>query len=212
MADNVSRAPNRGRTVHEGRTIDTSDYGSSVSFEGRVARFQDQIYSSTDNVIRPRSDAEVKCRLVRNVSGIALLPKRAVKWAAGYRHRRVDGYCCITAEECAGVVDEWLPTAGVRNGDLFWIVVGGPTLMLSSLAGDAENVITEGSALYALTAATSQATTAGRVVAWNGTFSAAQTTDGTAGKINQNYVGRAMSAKTTANTNSNILVDLKILN
>ena len=211
MSDNVSRSPARGHTVHEGRTIDTSDYGSSVGFEGRVARFADVIASTSGGVNTRRSDNEVKCRLVRNVSGIALLPKRAVKYKSGFRYKRVDGYCNATAEECAGIVDEHLPAAGVRNGDLFWIVVGGPTLVLTSLAGDAENVITEGNVLYALTAATSQATTAGRVIAWNGTFSAAQTTDGTGGKITMNHIGRAMSAKTTANTNADLLVDLKYL-
>jgi hypothetical protein len=145
------------------------------------------------------------------VSGIALLPKRIVVWQTGQRFKRVAGYCATTAEECAGVVDEWLPAAGVRNGDLFWLVCRGPSLCLTSLAADAENIVTEFRPLYALTAATTQATTAGRFQRWNGTFSAAETTNGSAGNIIFNNIGRAMTARTTSNTNVDVLVDVDIL-
>jgi hypothetical protein len=106
----------------------------------------------------------------------------------------------------AGVVDEWLPSAGVVDDDLFWIVRKGPTLVLTDLAGGAANVITSGANLVALTAATSQATTAGRVQEY------AFTTNVTALQSQVlNRLGKAMSAKTTANTNADLLVDLQLI-
>jgi hypothetical protein len=65
--------------------------------------------------------------------------------------------------------------------------------------------------LVALTAATSAATTAGRVYPWTGlTSTVTQTTDGTQSRRTINKIGRAMSATTSGNTNSDILVDLML--
>jgi hypothetical protein len=208
MSDNVTQLPKRGATWYgPSQTIDTAAYGQSVGVEGSQVRFND--VDPSDNMVL-RSNRQVTCLLVRNVSGFTLLGKRLVSWAAGYRGKRVAGYCDVTAEEAAGVTDEFLGANGVRNGDLFYIAVAGPSLVKTPLEANGNNVFTEGGILYALTAATSGATTAGRVVQWAGTFSVGQTTDGGAANIIMNRVGRAMSAKTTANTNADILVDLEI--
>ncbi|SFH96981.1 hypothetical protein [Planctomicrobium piriforme] len=209
--ENATTLPKRGKTLlsGDGRTIASTD---AAFVEGARADFDDIAPGQAPGAKVRRSNRRVTCILVRNVSGIALLPKRTVKWAAGYRGKRVDGYCSVTAEECAGVVDEHLPAAGVPNNDLFWIAVKGPSLTKTDLAGGANNSIAEGDVLAALTAATSQATTSGRVAPWTGlTSAAAGTTDGTQAKYLLNYLGRAMSAKTTAQTNQDILVDLAIL-
>jgi hypothetical protein len=100
------------------------------------------------------------------------------------------------------VVDDQLPSGGVADDDLFWIVRSGPCLLLNDIASGASTVITEGSVVGALTAATSGATTAGRIA--NLTV--------TTGDTITNKLGRAMSAKTTANTNADVLVDLCLLN
>lgn len=211
MARNENPPFGRGETYYQGRTIDSNDLGGT-HLEGMEWEFEDLDYS-VQGVKTPRSGKRVRCRLVRNASGIALLPKRAVIYqeTAGNFLKRVDGYGNITADMIAGIVDEWLPSAGVSANDLFWIVVEGPTNCLTDLAGADNNVIGIADHIIALTAATSQATTAGRVYSWNAalTFTSTQTTDGTLGKVLHNIIGQSLSAKTTANTNASVLVDLK---
>lgn len=166
--------------------------------------FEDFDWSSTYTSARPRrTNKKVRCMLVKNSSGISLLPRRIVMWKAGTNQTEVDGYVRTTSAEGAGVVDEWLPTAGVANGDYFWLVVAGPTLVLNDIASGAGTVIAERDVLVALTAATSQATTAGRVAVQDLTGATALL-----GNAVQNAFGRALSARTTAETNSSVLVDL----
>ncbi len=144
-----------------------------------------------------RTNRKVRCRCVRNVSGITLLPKRLATFqlsagSEGYG-ARVDGYVCTTAQR-GYPVDEWLPN-GVVNNDLFWLVVDGPSNCLLDLAAGANNVITVGDPLIGLTAATSQATSAGRL--YSATLNAS-----TVPLANQamNYVGYALSAAVTTST------------
>lgn len=190
-----------GRTYYDGRTIDTANYGSSVDLEGQEATYRNNAIPSTgQTLVLPLNGAPILARVVRNVSGINLLPGRAVIYAAGFQDRRVDGYTNTTAQRAAGIVDPFLPSTGVPNGDLFLIIEEGTIPVRRALSNSAADDA-EGDFLYAITAATSQATTAGRFTRWVGTFTAAETTDGTAFNIAQNYFGRAMSACTTAGTN-----------
>ena len=204
---NVTPLMAKGKTLLSGagRTLGTP-YGNDVGLEGTQQWFDDILPSTTGGVSTPRSNGKKLCILTRNVSGITLERRRLVKWAAGYRNKRVDGYCAVDSEECAGVVDEALSTNGVPNHDLFWLEVKGPCLVKTPLAASALNVITSGDKLVALTAATSQATTAGRIQSF-----AATTGTTTALSSILNYIGIAMSSMTTAQTNTDCLVDLKIL-
>lgn len=177
-----------------------------ANFAGTVWTFEDVDLTQSYTAARvKRTNQRVQCRLVKNNSGIALLPKRAVVYKAGTNQTEVDGYARTTAAEVAGIVDEWLPSAGVANGDYFWIVVQGPTLVLNDIASGASTVIAERDPLVALTAATSQATTAGR-------FATQDLTGATQVLANavQNAIGRALSAKTTAQTNADVLVDVNL--
>lgn len=148
----------------------------------------------------------VRLMAVRNVSGINLLPGRLVcfKNTSGLYGSQVDGYPTTTAAQFAGVVDPFLPAAGVANNDIFWIVIAGPVLCLSPLTGNGDNVWSGGDALVAITAATSQCTTAGRLIAQDLTGATALL----ANQV-QNKVGRAMSACTTAETNTSKLVYIR---
>ena len=187
-------------------TIDTTNY-AGIGLEGREAQFDDVTPATSAGATTRRSDRVKKCLLVRNVSGIALLPKRLVTYQAAYYGKRVDGYCDIDFEFAAGVVDEYLPAAGVRNGDLFWLTTQGPTLAKTSNGADATNVHTEGTPVFALTAANSTATTnSGRVQPFTLTSNLTN-----AGTWVMNTIGRAMSSKTTANSNVDILVDLTLM-
>ena len=74
----------------------------------------------------------IRVKVVRNTSGINLLPGRLVHYSTsdpnGYEVS-VDGYCFEASDRPAGIVDEFLPPAGVVPNDLFYIVTEGPTLV-----------------------------------------------------------------------------------
>ena len=205
----------------------TDPYGPSVKIEGIQNEFPDYdpVNSRAGGVRILRSERKVICQLVRNVSGITLQPGMAVKWLAGSEGKRVDGYTNTTAQEAAGIVDDLIPCAtGVPTNDLFWLVIQGPCLVYGPYdAGVA--TWTVGADLYAVTATASQQaflsnvsltnTSAatdneGRLTPWGGTFTATQTTDGTAAKIVKNRIGIAMTANTNGATDAckRVLVDV----
>lgn len=202
MPTNAITLPGRGQTYLKGpnRTPGTT-YGVSVALEGIRKTFKDLNYASTDSIKPSRSGGEVECILVRNTSGIALLPGRVCTWASTYQGQRVDGYTRLDqGQPVAGIVDEFLPAAGVADDDLFWLVVKGPALVKKSL--DA-NTLSKDDYVVAITAATSQATTAGRIV------SIVATSNATACQSQAlNKIGIAMSTSATTDANVLVYVDL----
>jgi hypothetical protein len=204
MADVASMPQKMGATAYgQKRTIpsDTSLY-ALPHLEGTLRVFRVKSISDKTLFI---SNSDLTVMLVRNAAAAALLPGRLVTWAAGYYKKRVDGYARTDAAVVAGVVDPYLPSAGVRVGDLFWLCLRGPTYCKTPLSAGASNLIPEGTVLVALTGATSGATTSGRVAPQDLTGATA-----VLGGQLQNKVGVALSAKTTANTNVDILVDLQL--
>jgi hypothetical protein len=200
MADTVTGLPKRGYTYHGGTP---ANIDSSKAIEGHPMAFADD-YPDGPGVRIKRSDDVVEAILVRNVSGGTLLGGRQVRWKTGQRRRQVDGYTNATAGEVAGVVDDQLPSTGVANNDLFWLIVKGHVLLKTPLAGDAGNVFNEGDVLVALTAVTSGATTAGRPAV----LATAATTNTAAAIVNR--FARVVSAMTTAQTNANMLAYLDV--
>jgi hypothetical protein len=172
---------------------------------GRVYEWEDVLWSSTETVKALRTGKKVYTMLCKNSSGAALLPKRLVVRKAGTTGE-VDGYTDVSGERPLGIV-------GVADGDYFWVVVEGPSLCLTDLAGAANNLIPADTLLIALTAATSGATTAGRVAPATILSTAATTYTGTEllDFINKagNAIGVALTAKTTTQTNNDILVNTK---
>lgn len=143
-----------------GQTLGVSSTSDGTGWVGAVKVFPD--VNPTTGVIR--SNRVKKCVAVRNTSAGALLPKRVVRFATGTAgsavFSAVDGYAAIANNEVVGVVDEFLPSAGVAVNDVFWVTVDGPTEVAHALSGTA---IAVGDRLAAITAATTGATTAGRV-------------------------------------------------
>ena len=206
--------PKRGQTVYRGMTPPTSFEAQTTQLEGTLQSFKDVEPSSTAVGAKTyRTNRDVICRLMRNVSGITIQRRRLVTHASGYWNKRFDGYATLdNAANVAGVVDEHLNSTGCVDNDMCWVVVNGPTLCRTSLAGDATNVFSEGTLLLALTAATSQSTTAGRVQPFYNTDSVTAAQNQIKG-----IIGVALSAKTTANTGgltttaAEILCDIQIL-
>ena len=209
MPDNVVALPQRGKTYLTGpnRTADATAT-TSIAIDGIIKTFKDLDYTGTAGAQTraPRSGGEVTCILVRNDSGIALLPGRVAIWKAGAVGKRVDGYLAEDAlvgtrlSIPAGIVDEFLPTAGVADDDYFWLVVRGPALVKKSI--DA-NTLTQGENVVGITAATSQATTAGRIKSY------VQTSNATVAS-NQAHQKIGVAISTSATTDANVLVYVQL--
>lgn len=196
----------RGQTYYNGRTIDSNDL-EGTNLEGTKWFFPDVLQSDTGGIKSLRTNQIVECTVVRNVAAAAILGKRLVTYqaTAGNYGKRVDGYARTTAVAVAGATDEYLPSAGCPVNDLCYIVTRGPAVILTDLAGADNNVLNINDVVVALTAASSGATTSGRVRPQDLTGATALLADQV-----QNSVGRAMSAKTTAQTNSEVLINLFI--
>jgi hypothetical protein len=182
-----------------GETFGTTDTAEGTELEGKEWVFEDR----SPNSLTARSNKYCRCRIVRNTSGISMLPKRIARFelTAGDYGAQADGYTTTTAAE-GYPIDEYLPSAGVAANDLFWIVVDGPAVVLTSLADLTANLVA-GDWVVAITAATSQATTAGRVT----NIDLTGATSPLALQV-MNRIGRCLSAKTTQNTNADLLVEV----
>lgn len=120
------------------------------------------------------SNRTVECIAVKNTSGSALLPGQVAKFKDSAILSEVDGLA-TTSTALMGIVDEYLPAAGVPDGEIFWLVVRGPSTVtktstsvaagasygLSATAGSAAAQSTNPLLGYAI--ATS-ATTSGRIL------------------------------------------------
>jgi hypothetical protein len=175
-----------------GQTLGVSSTSDGTGWVGTVKVFPD--VNPTTGVIR--SNRVKKCVAVRNTSAGALLAKRVVRFAVGTAgtavFSAVDGYSAVGNNEVVGVVDEFLPSAGVAVNDVFWVTVDGPTEVAVALSGTAVAV---GDRLAAITAATSGATTAGRV-----TPSALTASTTSAGNDSLGVIGYACSVGATTGT------------
>jgi hypothetical protein len=161
-----------------GQTLGVTSATDGGGWVGAVKLFPD-IDPSNGQI---RSNRLKKCIAVRNVSGVALLPKRVVTFKSG-SFSEVDGYTRLTDAASAGVVDEHLPSGGVAANDVFWVTVEGPTEVKLGPGLQAAADTT----LVALTAgASTDSTTAGQAQTAASTY------------LQTGYIGRAISAGTTA--------------
>ena len=151
-----------------GQTLGVSSTSDGTGWVGAVKEFTD--INPTTGVIR--SNRRKVCVAVRNTSGAALLPKKLVTFSG---IGSADGQNTVAGNEFVGVVDEFLPAAGVAANDVFWVTIEGPTEVVADAA------VTAGNAVACDTAATAGAATAGRVVA-----------------TTTNAIGRAVSAAAAA--------------
>lgn len=126
-----------GSAYSDPGTVDTTGL---AHLEGTEWEFEDKDFNSAvDGVVPDRTNQKVICRVVRNKSGGALLPKKFVMFktdgsGAGDYGGQVSGYGTIG--KAGGVVDEALPAAGVPSNELFYVVIEGPTQVVSDTTGD----------------------------------------------------------------------------
>jgi hypothetical protein len=126
----------------------------------------------------------------------------------------VDGYTTgdgvAPAQDRGYPVDEFLPAAGVPNNDLFYIVVEGPAKCKTPLNPFNANINIGDKVVAASTAAATTGSTAGRVEAVSYINNTAPTATTQRQNVRQevNFIGYAMSAATTGQTDTDILVDV----
>jgi hypothetical protein len=190
--------------------IDPNNLGGK-QHEGKTWVFEDLIWNNPvgqTGARKARTNRYCTCMIVRNVATFAILPKRLVtlkKAMANYEFfGQVDGYAAVNADQ-GFPVDEWLPAVGVPINDLFWVVIEGPATVQTGLNGDATNTITQFSRVCSLTAATSGASSAGRV--YQQDLSGATSV---LGNQIQNSLGYACTGMTTGQTGADILVDVRV--
>lgn len=117
----------------------TPDLTAGAQYEGQEFLVEDVDYSN-GRVNGVRSGKRVTLRVVRNKTATAVLPKRVVKYKVDGSTSDVYGGQINGYNEAVGfrggVVDEFLPAAGVPVGYLHYIVVAGPTKLTSGASGD----------------------------------------------------------------------------
>lgn len=184
----------RGQTYYGGTVVDATAH---ADLEGREYVIVDDNQNANGGVGTNRTGREIRLRIVRNLSGAALLPRKLVLMktdGAGNQYAgQVSGYTAATGDK-GYAVDEYLPAAGVVANDLFYVVIKGPAQCITDSAGTTN--IPTGGVVVAGTG------TAGNVVLQNATPA-----DSTAAMLQVNgKIGRAilgLNATATA-----ILIDI----
>ena len=193
----------RGTTYFKGKTVDSSDLpGPSVV--GQVHVFQD---TDPSDETKKRSNGDVVAIAVRNVSGVALLPKTLVQYKSDAIGKEVDGNSNSFSQVVAGVVDDHLPAAGCPDDDICWVIVKGPCTVKSAYINMGKLVaINDPVHAHTAAASTAGATESGRFTC----NAAAAATAASALLVSQNAIGRAITALTIGQTNYDTLIDLSI--
>lgn len=138
MAIKESLPFQRGQTFYGATPSDTTAH---KDLEGReyVIIDDDQSGGNSGGVGGNRTGREVRLRIVRNLSGGALLPKRIAKMktdGSAYEYSgQVSGYADTVGQK-GFPIDEYLPAAGVSSYDLFYVVVKGPAMCTTGASGD----------------------------------------------------------------------------
>ena len=160
----------RGQTLGVTVTMYEAENGDGSTVVGTRKVFRDE-HPKTGAL---QSNRTVECIAVKNTSGSALLPGSVAKFKDAAILTEVDGLA-TTSTALMGVVDEYLPAAGVANNEVFWLVVRGPstvTKTATSVAAGASYGLaaTAGSAAAQSTnpllgfAIATSATTSGRIL------------------------------------------------
>jgi len=196
-------------TDADGNLINTEVLGKVYSFP-----CYSSVPTGPKQPAQKRTEGALYVVALRNTSGVTLYGKRlaALDTSTGGKAglTAVTGYSNTLAQANVVFIDEFIATTGVAANDIFWGVIKGPVIVSTSAVGtDFNGDIAIGAPLVAATSgATTASTTAGRisnVTLWAGATTAAQATQNHS--MATNIVAVAMSAKTTANTNADILVN-----
>lgn len=207
-----------GHTYKDGVGIDTTDQSDGENLCGKEWVFEDinfsQGYQQGGAAKPERSGKKVVRRVVRNASGTTLYASRLVQFANGTNAVTgtiagdrfgcwVNGNQNVSAGPCYPV-DEFLSAAGVAPNDLFYIVTEGPATVLTDTVALNANINIGDFVAAGTFASSTSATSGGRLQS--------QSLGGSTSVLANNIlygVGFALSALTTAQTNTGLLIHVK---
>jgi hypothetical protein len=185
----------RGTTASFGIAAALIEVGTLKNLEGMEYVVRDAGPNSP--ISSSPTQAPVKIRCVRNLSGIYLLPRRMVTLDPTNNYRSSLGYAQAASGELAFPVDEFLPATGVAPNDLFYVVTGGPSEVMLPATG--MDTILVGSLIDILFATSGVTTTAGRVKLTTFPSSYASAADGLAIANRLRNSLTSLTASSTAN-------------
>lgn len=185
----------RGRSAFQNQATSDWDITSLAHLEGQ------KVYLPNIDPANPevrRNGTDVVAVIVRNNSGAPLTPGSAVWWKTGYHGTRVEASAAADNAEVCGFVDDHLPTAGVQDEDLFYMIVEGPALVKTLSGGTAHtgSNLVEGKLVV-------NSTTAGKIHA----HAAAASSNGDETDLVHNVLGRVI---TTTALGTDTLINVKI--
>lgn len=193
----------RGTTFFGGESPSLTNQ-KSLDIEGVEAVFADV---DPDTGVS-RTPYPVTVRAMRNVSTVSVSAKDLVRAQISGLHigKRFDGKAYVRGEKCYPV-DEHLSGSCAVN-DICWVVTKGPAMVTTAVANGQGNSIAVGDLIQCVTAAASTGTTAGRAGAM---FELGAATSGVTDMLTQfkeyrNVIGKALSARTTNETASDVLI------
>lgn len=177
----------RGSTLYE-----TESPGTQPNILGQTYVFEGFPVEKIQASGQPTTGMTIVCRAVKNASGISLKPGRVGTWkndADNPFGTAIGGYAYGATDFVAGIIDEFLPDAGVQPNDIFWLVQFGYTKVRT--AGSGTYTVAIGDVLIPAVGTSGTNDDAGRVAEVTGTF------DTIAESLSA--VGRAQEAVTTNN-------------
>lgn len=205
MSDRLGQLPFPENQVR--KAVDENGNRRYTESDGAEYIVSDHDYSVDDNpmgsgVLRTGFRRRIRC-VYNDTANTTFYGKYLVQFSTADRKfgTHIVGYA-VDANGHGYPLSEWTPPQGLPPGHQGWVVTGGPAMCITSVAGDAGNVIGVGAPVGVDGAASSQQTaSAGRVAAPDFAHTQAALANAVL-----NVIGRALEAKTTGNTNSDMLV------
>ena len=161
MSQNSVAGPQRGKTYFQGQPAPAAaDYDKTAQIEGQSVIFSDTNETKEGASLQTKnSGREVHAVLVRNTSGAVIKGGEPCHWEDGKRGRRVDDTDAANGNTVAGYADHHY-TSDIRIGDLFWLVVKGPTKVRGKITTGPATTYTVNDVIKASTAKTGGIATA----------------------------------------------------
>lgn len=194
----------RGRAAFQGDTT------TLVDNEAALAHLEGQIVYLTDTAVATpevrRSNNDVVAKVVRNDSGGVLYAGEACKWSTGYFGTRVVESSAQWNHVC-GFVDDHIPSGGVQDNDLFYLIIEGPAVVATKSGGTAHRTI-DGTASYEQGGLMYASSEAGHVEGFASNYGDLLN-NGSGAFAVTNSVGRVITTTAAASTTALIDVDIR---
>jgi len=111
--------------------MNTNTYGGNVGDGSHLLGVRKTFRDEHPRTGVLQSNHTVDCICVKNTSGSAILPGQVVTFSSSAILTEV-APTASASDIMMGVADEYLPTAGVPDDEVFWVVVNGPSTVVKT--------------------------------------------------------------------------------